>query len=605
VRSPPLLRPTTDKRAWRVTKHGARRFERSSIYQVTRLKLNRAVEAPKDLPSKPGTCKLIINAIATMAVTRVPLIEAADISGKEQSVLSSLSLENFKSFERLHGLRMKPITVICGPNSCGKSSILQSILLLKQTFESKTTSNTILMNGRHVRLGNFQNMIHDHNMQRKVRFDLEFVLRPQEVNRARTDRSIPVYYLLRDLLPMTTAQERRPTEYFVNLTISLSPARRSPRAIIARPPTINVFSAGVSFSVDGADRIAGANISMSQTSGDTYSIEWRRVMARVPASRNRMGVEATDGSGTAALRFVNLLPQIISFQPTPPSEASPHSIEPPSSPPLPHILPSTLYRMNQVIQTLFESYSYIGPLREEPSRRYIYEDEVAEIGSKGENAAYILLDEQTRAVSDSYYYDYSSERFVLMNDAKLGDVVQRWFEAMDIRGLGAVSVRDIIQVEMLAGNFNKTRVSIADVGFGVSQIFPIIVEGIRVDRGGTLILEQPEIHLHPRLQMCLADYFVSLALSGKHVILETHSDHIINRLVRRAVESRDIDLSQLIQVFFAQQGQEGTTVEEIRIDPESGVINWPKGFFDQSTDEQEKTIRAGIARRRDRRLGEP
>ena len=516
-------------------------------------------------------------------------------------MLSSLSLESFKSFEKLDGFRLKPITVICGPNSCGKSSILQSVLLLKQTFESRTSNNTILMNGRYVRLGNFEGVIYKHSPQKKIRFDLTFTLRPQDISRTRAGRSAPLIYLLRDLIRPLIIQERRPVEYFVNVDITMSPARRSTKALIARPPTVDAFAASISFSTGESDRIPGASISVTQISGDRYSIGWKRT-ARTPAAP-----EQTSGSATAQVRFVNLLPQIVSFEPS--STSKPPSSEPASParpfPPPPTLLPSTIYRMTQIVQSLFESFSYIGPLREEPARRYIYEDEVSEIGSKGENAAYVLQEEKTQQVSGNHYYDYESERFVPMREAALADVVHRWLEVMDIHGLAVSSVRDIIQVEMLADQSNRTKVSIADVGFGVSQIFPIIVEGLRIARGGTLILEQPEIHLHPRLQMCLADYFIALALSGKNVILETHSDHIINRLVRRIVEIQDVDLSQLIEIYFARHGHEGTKVDPVRIDPNRGVVNWPKGFFDQASEEQEEIVRAGIVRRRNQRAGAP
>ena len=75
--------------------------------------------------------------------------------------------------------------------------------------------------------------------------------------------------------------------------------------------------------------------------------------------------------------------------------------------------------------------------------------------------------------------------------------------------------------------------TIADVGFGVSQLLPILVIGLRSGRASLLILEQPEIHLHPRLQANLADFLLTLAASGRRIIVETHSDHFINRLRRR------------------------------------------------------------------------
>ena len=72
--------------------------------------------------------------------------------------------------------------------------------------------------------------------------------------------------------------------------------------------------------------------------------------------------------------------------------------------------------------------------------------------------------------------------------------------------------------------------TIKHVGFGISQVLPIIVEGLLMDTDGTLILEQPEIHLHPKVQSLLFDFLYSLVIQGKNVIIETHSDHFITRM---------------------------------------------------------------------------
>ena len=119
--------------------------------------------------------------------------------------------------------------------------------------------------------------------------------------------------------------------------------------------------------------------------------------------------------------------------------------------------------------------------------------------------------------------------------------------------------------------------------------------------GGTLLLEQPEIHLHPNLQMQMADYFIALALSGKKVMAETHSDHIINRLVRRIVEDETHNLKDLIAIYFIKPSENGAVYEEITIDEMKGVINWTTDFFDQSATEQMKIMQAGLKKRKKQR----
>ncbi len=152
---------------------------------------------------------------------------------------------------------------------------------------------------------------------------------------------------------------------------------------------------------------------------------------------------------------------------------------------------------------------------------------------------------------------------------------------MGITGFeGKVNNRHI-NISLNANKFDSTAVDISQVGFGVSQIFPIILEGLQMPLGNTLLLEQPEIHLHPNLQMQIADYFISLALSGKRVIIETHSDHIINRLVRRIVEDNDHGLNKLIGIYFVEPSENGSTLKEVILNDTKGIDNWPSGFFDQ------------------------
>ena len=160
----------------------------------------------------------------------------------------------------------------------------------------------------------------------------------------------------------------------------------------------------------------------------------------------------------------------------------------------------------------------------------------------------------------------------------------------------------IIYLNMEASTYDETRVGIADVGFGVSQIFPIILEGLRMEKGATLMLEQPEIHLHPNLQMQMADYFISLALSGKQVLVETHSDHVINRLVRRIVEDETHNLQDLIGIYFIKPSENGSVYEEVKIDETKGIVNWPPDFFDQTANEQMKIMQAGLKKRKNQRI---
>ena len=98
------------------------------------------------------------------------------------------------------------------------------------------------------------------------------------------------------------------------------------------------------------------------------------------------------------------------------------------------------------------------------------------------------------------------------------------FQPVDVKSEKSIVYQILFR---LRGNDSKKAVTIADVGFGVSQLLPILVLGLRSDESAILMLEQPEIHLHPKSQANLADFLLTLIEQGKRVIVETHSDHFM------------------------------------------------------------------------------
>jgi predicted ATPase len=144
------------------------------------------------------------------------------------------------------------------------------------------------------------------------------------------------------------------------------------------------------------------------------------------------------------------------------------------------------------------------------------------------------------------------------------------------------------------------RVNIQDVGFGVSQVLPIIVAGLMAGNESLLILEQPEIHLHPRLQAGIADFLIDLAQLGRRVLIETHSDHLINRLRRRAAEDSSGKISDYLQIAFVQRDYVTleSSVEALRVDDSGTVMNWPPSFLGDTADELAAILKAGIEKRK-------
>jgi predicted ATPase len=499
-------------------------------------------------------------------------------------MLENISLENFKGFKNLQDLNVKPITILCGTNSCGKSSILQSILLLKQTLESQNPNQILLLNGRFVNLGSFENIIFDKNWDNPLVFELTFKLTKEDQKFSTSTNILPLRRFLRDFF---THKDLFTQDILIYIKIVL----KAPKPKIKNRIKSKSYIKGISveqFQIkletisSDKQRNPGSSIEVQLAENDLYTIRWQNIRNRIRRDEESSKEEIL----SAKVEFTNLFSfDAVSLESDSAKVAGLSDVS------------FALYRINNLFKTIFSSYSYIGPLREEPSRRYIYEDEITEIGVKGENAPYIYLIDKDKPLSNHWFYDTKSNSFKPKRNMTLSNAVDEWLDLMNIKGLKSELINDIVYLNLNSSYTSKTRVSIADVGFGVSQIFPILLEGLRMPQRHTLLLEQPEIHLHPNLQMQLSDYFIALALSGKKVMVETHSDHIINRLVRRIVEDDTGTLKDLIGIYFISATDSGSVYEEVCIDENFGVTNWPVDFFDQTALEQEKILKAGLKKR--------
>ncbi len=137
---------------------------------------------------------------------------------------------------------------------------------------------------------------------------------------------------------------------------------------------------------------------------------------------------------------------------------------------------------------------------------------------------------------------------------------------------------------------------LSSVGVGVSQLLPVLVQCLLAEPGSVILLEQPELHLHPALQQRLTDFFIAMVRSGRQLIVETHSEYMVSRLRRRIVEDADDELLDLAKVIFAERDRETglTSYREVELSPLGAIEDWPAGFFDQAAEEERAIILGGV-----------
>ena len=145
---------------------------------------------------------------------------------------------------------------------------------------------------------------------------------------------------------------------------------------------------------------------------------------------------------------------------------------------------------------------------------------------------------------------------------------------------------------MLIVEDSHTRipVNISDVGFGASQILPLIVEGFHCPNNSIIISEQPEIHLHPKIQAELGDMLIDVVKENKFIIIETHSEHLIARVRRRIAEGKIS--RKKVSIYYFEPESRGTRIEEIILDDDGQYLYFPEGFFEEDIEEAFKHLKA-------------
>lgn len=139
--------------------------------------------------------------------------------------------------------------------------------------------------------------------------------------------------------------------------------------------------------------------------------------------------------------------------------------------------------------------------------------------------------------------------------------------------------------------FDNQNVDLYQVGFGLSQILPIVVQGLMTKKGGIFFVDSPEVHLHPSVQSSLVDFFSYLSKRGVCVLIETHSDHIITR-IRRRIAERKINIEDLKICFVTHEAQ-GSEYQELSINDKGTFYqSLPKGFYDTLDEDFKEIIKA-------------
>ncbi len=257
-----------------------------------------------------------------------------------------------------------------------------------------------------------------------------------------------------------------------------------------------------------------------------------------------------------------------------------------------------LAEFSLAVEHLLENFYYLGPLREHPRRVYAWSgDTPSDVGQNGEYTIAALL----AATADNRKINRGPRRRRYLFD----QFIAGW-----LKDIGMIHSFQVIPLAkgrkeyevLIQVNQNSPKVRLTDVGFGVSQVLPPLVQSFYAPPNSIIWMEQPEIHLHPSVQANLADVFISAIHANENsrprnvqLLIESHSEHFLMRLQRRIAEG-DIALED-IAVYFVQHGKDGATIEPLRLNEDGDIENWPENFFGDELGEIAARTRAAMQRR--------
>ena len=446
-----------------------------------------------------------------------------------------ISIENFKSIRKLHQFEIKPFTVLSGVNNAGKSSLVQLLLLLKQTLELSSDKKVISEVGDYYSINNLSDVFYAKDKKNKISFGLTF-------NKSEfKDIHFP---------------ELGVGDYEVEVLI----------AFLQNTEKIVVSDFIVKINIPKSEKVNILKLNLEQNG--LYNVE---------SDSDLYGKGLTFKEFTSAIDFVAFYPS--SYEVTINGSVEKRLF--------------TFDWLKNSINLIFSNISYVGPARIEPEEGYLIPKAHNDVGKSGQFTSQILKEKAGNPVSYRKLQKKDNGIEYLAANNKLLLAIRYWMcDAFDVADdIYSEKEEDLYRIVLI--NKNKIKVNIKHVGFGISQLLPIVVQGLIMQKDGILIVEQPEIHLHPKVQSLLFDFLYSLTLDGKKVIVETHSSHFITRMRRRIAEDESNAMDDRINLTFI----ENNIFRTLNLDDFGKLDYYPKDFIEPTNAELSAIVQAQMKKR--------
>ena len=245
-----------------------------------------------------------------------------------------------------------------------------------------------------------------------------------------------------------------------------------------------------------------------------------------------------------------------------------------------HLLPEAALLYTDRLKECLLGLTYLTAERLGPREYYPLEDSqlAPVVGPRGEHAVSVLYSGSGEDVMEGLVIKRDPPVRLHQVEARM----HRFFPGCRLK-IGKVPNANAVTLGIrTSGDMDFHRP--IHTGFGLTQVFPIVVAALSAGQDDLLLIENPEVHLHPAGQAMMGEFLAEVAAAGAQVILETHSDHILNG-VRRAVRKQKLPPDRVaLHFFLSRQESEREGVPQVQspvMDKDGNIDTWPEGFFDQ------------------------
>ncbi len=425
-------------------------------------------------------------------------------------MFTEIRLTNFKSYRKPTAIPLAPLTVIIGMNNAGKSSVLQAILLLKQTLDDRGSNAALITQGQ-IDVGGFLDIVH----------------KPPKGGPEPQQQEFGIGASRRPLNQIPNFGGKRPVRASTDLDITFGFHAKSNEIVVNRSAL---------------------------------------------SSKGTINLEVIKGRWSSTYVEQKFADEIkLPLKHFLPAMSGPFPMNPKDRQDVYYALVALIEFDAQTWYSLFDNLHNIPPTRSRiPFFSAASRRASSDFGPGGEN---LLM-----ALASSEKVERSKTLCELV-----GEWLTKQFKIISNLRVKKYGPQESIYALLADDPNGRQEINVAGMGEGVSQMLPILARVLSVPKDACLLIEQPELHLHPAAQADMADLFIDRAKDGRQVVIETHSEHILLR-IRRRIAQGIIDPKEVSVVFIEKDGGE-STARRLDLNDSGQFDKWPKGFFGDAYNE--------------------